>query len=424
MTRRPGVLLHRVLRRLARATQPHGAPLAASVPEITPFGVRADEASQARLNILLPSINAAHYFGGIHTAVLLYRELCRHIPRSRVILVDSAPESAALSRFADHTVVSCDEDSAASRQIVAFNDRYGRTLPVGSSDVWLATAWWTAFAAQRAAAWQAATFGSQGRVAYLIQDFEPGFYAWSTHSALALSTYRPEQDLAVFNTGLLAEYFARQGLGYKQSWTFEPTLNQGLRGFLANARTNPQPRKRQIIIYGRPSTPRNAFELICEALRHWGWKDPQSQQWEILAPGELTGDVDLGPVRVRGLGKLPIEDYARLLSTSAVGLSLMVSPHPSYPPLEMAAFGMRVVTNRFANKDLSSFSPNIISVDAFAPEAIAQGLSAACSDFESAGMMARAVMEEGHAFLRPDHFGELAAELAGAFWEKDVYQLA
>ena len=57
---------------------------------------------------------------------------------------------------------------------------------------------------------------------------------------------------------------------------------------------------------------------------------------------------------MRALGKLDLDAYGSLLRESAVGLSLMVSPHPSYPPLDMAHLGLRVVTNGFGPKDLSS----------------------------------------------------------------------
>jgi hypothetical protein len=46
-------------------------------------------------------------------------------------------------------------------------------------------------------------------------------------------------------------------------------------------------------------------------------------------------------------------------------LSLMLSPHPSYPPLEGAASGAIVVTNEFANKTaqaVAALSKNIIAV--------------------------------------------------------------
>ena len=46
----------------------------------------------------------------------------------------------------------------------------------------------------------------------------------------------------------------------------------------------------------------------------------------------------------------------------------MLSPHPSHPPLEMAAAGARVVTNRFATKDLGQLSPAILSVEPAVPD--------------------------------------------------------
>jgi O-antigen biosynthesis protein len=328
------------------------------------------------------------------------------------VLVDSAPDAAALERFGDHRLVDCAADSTANHQIVPFNDRYGRTLPVGAEDCWLTTAWWTTYSAQRLAAWQQQQFGVAGRLINLIQDFEPGFYPWSSQSALALGTYRPDQDVAVFNTGLLADYFELQGLAYQRRFVFEPTLNDGLRQALADVRANPQPRQRRMVVYARPSTPRNAFELLCEALRAWGWSDPASARWEVVAAGELTADLDLGPFTLRALGKLDLPAYAQLLATSAIGVSLMISPHPSYPPLEMAAFGMGVVTNRFANKDLAEFSPNIHSTDQFSPEVIAAAIAREVAAWEERQMQHSSLMAVGHAFLAEGGFGEVAGQIA------------
>jgi hypothetical protein len=63
---------------------------------------------------------------------------------------------------------------------------------------------------------------------------------------------------------------------------------------------------------------------------------------------------------------LDYDRYAALLRSCDVGLSLMLSPHTSYPPLEMAACGASVVTNTFANKTadrLRSYSRNLLPVD-------------------------------------------------------------
>jgi hypothetical protein len=56
--------------------------------------------------------------------------------------------------------------------------------------------------------------------------------------------------------------------------------------------------------------------------------------------------------------------YARLLGESDVLLCPMLSPHTSYPVLEMAACGGLVVTNSFASKTpaaLSALSGHIIA---------------------------------------------------------------
>lgn len=387
-------------------------PVSTAVTEITPCIPRPARDGGPRLNILLPSINAAHYFGGIHTAVVLYRSLCRHFPLSRIILVDAAPDVDALARFPDHALVRCTEDSASPRQIVPFSDRYNQTLPVSAGDAWLSTAWWTAYASQRMAEWQLGQYGQSGRVACLIQDFEPGFYPWSSRWALAFSTYRPAEDVAVFNTGFLAEYFLTQGLDYNEKLVFEPTLNDALRPAQIRASEQLHPRQKRIVIYGRPTTPRNAFELICESLRCWGWKDPRSSEWSVVAPGELAKDLDLGPVTVRALGKLDLDSYGELLATSAIGISLMISPHPSYPPLEMSAFGMSVLTNDFANKTVAGFSGNVRSIEEFSPESIAAALSRECGEWESRGMAATDVMDASHSFLQASSVHAMADRLA------------
>ncbi|CCF67380.1 hypothetical protein KOJCDNHJ_04304 [Xanthomonas citri pv. punicae] len=384
-------MLDRLLRRAARGLRTAvvaSDPVRTSVGEITPCEPRAEERQGRRLNLILPSINKQHYFGGIHTAVLIYRELCRYFDESRIILVDSAPDDEALARFGDHQLVNCGQESKAPRQIVAFNDRYEQTLPVAAGDHWLATAWWTAYSAQRLATWQSAMQASDRPVMYLIQDYEPGFYAWSSQSALAMSTYRKDRDIAIFNTSLLRDYFARQGFDYQRAVTFEPVLHDGLKATLERVRSAQQtPRQRVILTYARPGTPRNAFELLCEGLRKWGWADSRCADWRVLAVGELDSDVDLGPFVLQALGKLSIDQYAELLSTSSLGISLMVSPHPSYPPLEMDAFGMSVITNQFANKDLSASHANIVSLETMTPEAIAAELSRQIDVCESRQML-------------------------------------
>jgi hypothetical protein len=61
---------------------------------------------------------------------------------------------------------------------------------------------------------------------------------------------------------------------------------------------------------------------------------------------------------------LPWSEYAALIREIDVGLSLIDTPHPSYPPLDLAASGAVVVTNTCGLKQsLAGYSENIVCVD-------------------------------------------------------------
>jgi hypothetical protein len=374
----------RVLERLLRALPAERLTPATGIPETTPLAFRAGAFAGQRLNLVVPSINPEHYFGGIHTAVQVFHELAAQFPSVRIIASDSRPRPEALARFPGFVPTELGDDPDHAKQIVAANDRYGRSLAVSPGDVFLATAWWTALLAQRAAAFRDGS-DDGGAIAYLVQDFEPGFYAWSSRHALALASYRPERDFAIFNTGLLHRYFVEQGFDYGgRSIAFEPTLNAGLRAALDAQVRQPGRRERTILFYARPGTPRNAFELGCEALRDWRASFPGASDWRVLGLGELESDVDVGGLVVEGRGKLDIAAYADVLSRASVGLALMISPHPSYPPLEMAAFGIRTVTNGFANKDLGAIGPAVASAQRPSPRTLSMLLARACAEAEAA----------------------------------------
>jgi hypothetical protein len=384
-------------------------PIETWIPEITPAQPRPGIRRGRRLNLLLPSINPEHYFGGTHTALEIFRSLSSRFPQSRIVLTDSRPRVEARRDYPNHAFREADSDDDAPHQIVPFNDRHRRTLPVSPADCWLATAWWTAYIGQGFARWQAERFDVADRIGYLIQDFEPGFYPWSSQYAIAFETYRPHKDVALFNTSTLRDYFAGQGLRFERAAVFEPTLNAALIPALQRARDAAAPRRRQILVYGRPSTPRNGFSLICEGLRLWASVDSRAAAWRVVSVGEQMDNVDLGACRMTVLGKLSLDAYARALADSAVGIALMISPHPSYPPLEMAAFGMRVVTNRYGTKELERDFRNLRSLSQMTPTGIANAISVECDACERAGMIGAPLFDESHPFMAPTDFTDLSA---------------
>jgi hypothetical protein len=369
-----------------------------------------------RLNLLLPTVEGARTFGGIRTALDVFGAIGGDVAERRIVSL-AGPDVDAGAAFGAYANVAPGDDPADPLQFVTL-DEPGAPLGVRADDVFVATFWTTAELVARLRRWQAATYGrAPDRFGYLIQDFEPGFYPSSALSELARATYRdPAGTIGVFNTALLRDYFHDSGIRFEREFAFEPRILPELRAAMAEA---PVRRTKTIVVYGRPGTPRNALPAIVDGLRAWRASDPAAGGWTVLSVGQTHPDIDLGGGMVlHSIGKLDLGAYATLLRTSAVGISLMISPHPSYPPLEMSHLGMLVLTNGFAGKDLSTWHSNIASTDDLSAESMAAHLAELCRRFEAdpeAGATGRPLRPDFTATVPQFPFvPELAAALASS----------
>ena len=149
-------------------------------------------------------------------------------------------------------------------EIVSAHDRSVRTM-FGDDDVFLGTAWWTVQMIKHALCGR-----TPSPFLYLVQEYEPGMYPWSTVHALALETYSLDFR-AIVNEAVLLDHFAEQRIGrfadprfVDDSLVFEPAVDR--------TRFRPEPdmlgdRPRRLLFYARPSAPRNLYELGLHALR-------------------------------------------------------------------------------------------------------------------------------------------------------------
>lgn len=355
------------------------------IPEIEAINPRIIhcEYNNPRINILLPSLNRQHVFGGIATALKFFEDLGNDTNLDmRIILTDSDIEEKNYIGLNGYSIISAREEVYDKKQIVSFANRYKETIPVAPNDIFIATGWWTAYAITDVIEWQARTYNKKlGQLIYFIQDYEPGFYPWSSRYLMSENTYCLDiPTVAIFNSKLLQDFFTNNGYKFYKQYFFEPILNRQLKEYLL-CRMNKVERKNQIIVYGRPTVQRNAFELIILALKQWATTLSNSEEWKVYSVGEEHADIMLGEnLRLVSLGKLTLEQYARTMLQTKIAISLMVSPHPSYPPLEMATFGIKTITNEYHNKDLGSFNDNIISLKNCSPRAISQQLVQLCND--------------------------------------------
>ncbi len=369
-----------------------------SIPQITPITVKKSRYDFRRINLVVPSINEEHFFGGVSTALTLLDEIIKKTnnnTKSRLILTDAIPDKKDMEKIFNYKLVSFDQDIDVDHQMLPVRDKHQKNIFITKNDRFIATAWWTAYITQNILRNQAELYDQAYKtMGYMIQDFEPGFYNWSAHFALADSTYKSDiPTIAIFNSSLLRDFFKNKAYRFEKEYFFEPNLNSHLKRYLHKIKG---PRKMNILIYGRPSVERNCFPLVVAALKEWVLKQPGIGEWKLLSIGEMHKPINLGNgVTLISLGKLTLSDYAELLLESAIGLSFMVSPHPSYPPLEMAHFGLLTLTNSYANKNLSQYHDNIFSLEKLTPSTISNELinmTRKFSDNPTTGIMGKSHM--------------------------------
>jgi len=327
-------------------------------PELTPFSFRKADSSQPRINLLVPTVDPQHIFGGISTALEFYKSILLATGfDGRIITTDGAAVPLFLDRFPEYscfTLHYCDDEDPL--QILSGVPRSDGDMMLRENDVFIATSWWSAAHLKQISFQQKIFFGKEFEHIYLIQDFEPHFYGWSSKYQLADETYN-NSWIKVYNTDLLYEYFVMRGKAAGQSYVLKPELNGKIKSELE--KLDGTEKEKIVLIYGRPFAERNCNEILLEAISIWRACCPAAADWRVVSLGEQYSHVLHGELGIEVLGKVDLEEYAKLLARSSVGISLMVSPHPSYPPYEMIAAGLATYTNIYDNKLAICYANNL-----------------------------------------------------------------
>jgi hypothetical protein len=172
----------------------------------------------------------------------------------------------------------------------------------------------------------------------------------------------------VVNSRLLFEHFSDEGFSNvreRGAW-FEPAFPDTTYYMVDRRKSARESPKMNFLFYARPNNQRNLYfrgiEVISDAIER-GVLDANS--WQIHFVGkDLTEFLLPGGVKPILSENLAWLDYAALIRRTDLGLSLMYTPHPSYPPLDLAACGAVAITNRYGRKtSLAQYSNNILCVE-------------------------------------------------------------
>jgi glycosyltransferase involved in cell wall biosynthesis len=360
-------------------------PVREVADKIAPLEVAIDDGAPPRVNLLIPTIDVAHFFGGYISKFNLALALARRGVRVRIVTVDP---TGALPPAWRCTLEAFSGLSGLFEQVEFAFGRGSSPLVVSGEDRFIATTWWTAHIA--------AALGARlqrRRFLYLIQEYEPFTFPMGTYAALAAGSYEFEHD-ALFSSELLREYFQRHRLGVFADG--DAVGSAASRSFQNAITAVPAPtvpelaarRPRRLLFYARPEAhaARNMFELGVLALSRLA-QDGALAGWELHGIGSIGGARTLPLGGGASLALLPRSDqdaYAAMLRSHDVGLALMYTPHPSLVPLEMASAGMLTVTSRFENKTpeaMAAISANLITA-APTVEGVVGGLRAALAGAE------------------------------------------
>lgn len=324
-----------------------------------------DPAAPVRVNILLPQLDPLIMFGGYISCLQFIRKVQEAGFRVRILLCETAKfdRDAVLEKLKSNAPL---QKAVAAAEVENISSR-SSTVTISPADAFVCYSVWTGIKAHHLA------HAVGKKFIFFLQEYESIFHPHDSCHAIANHVYALPHR-AIFNTSLLADYFRSRGLGvfgfcredeldqhqvsYQHALTptTPPTLAQ-----LAERKT------RRLLLYGRPEAHarRNLFEIALLGLRQAVHDGVFGEEWEFFGVGTLGPEyeVELGSGRVLNLaGTLPQSDYGVALGEYDIGLSLMLAPHPSILPFEMASAGQIVVTNTFESRTaevLRAVSPNL-----------------------------------------------------------------
>ena len=330
---------------------PHLVPILPSLPHIN---------MERRINLMTLSLNGKHIFGGIATSLIFAMNLSSKMNiKLRIVCTDVPGTLENLSEFLERYNIKFDLNNvelfnAAPRSV--YNPVH---LEVRKDDIFIATTWWSAYLTDQ--------LQPNSKFIYFVQDYEPIFSANGDEQVLANATYLlKDRFIPVVNTKILHDYYVQNNYEEfsKHNLYFEPAFSDSI--FTPRLLSKDDDAKKILFFYARPSVARNLFYLGLNSIKK-AFDDGvlDSKRWEVYFAGAENHEIEISRNFVaKNLGKMDIQDYGKFANKVDLAISLMMAPHPSYPPLEMAISGSRVVSTQYQNKtNLTNYSKNILLAD-------------------------------------------------------------
>lgn len=309
-----------------------------------------------RLNLVTDSISKESLLGGVATALIVATQFAncfnyelRIITRIKnvnpidyenIMKVNGIEPAKKISFYSDY-----DRNQ---------NKKKIYKLEITKDDIFMATSWWSALTIKKTSL--------RKNYFYIIQEVETFFYSHNAEHYLCSQIMQDDNADFIINSHYLYEYFKENisNIGVR-GVHFEPAFPKKL----YKPKKLEDKKKYKMFFYARPNNPRNLYtigiSLINKALE-MGVID--INEWDIYCAGqEVKGLKFSNGYMVKSLGLLSWDEYGDFLGDVDLGISLMYTPHPSYPPYDIVCSGGVALTNKCLNKENFEQCKNFIVSD-------------------------------------------------------------
>jgi len=320
---------------------------------IQPIQTVIVEDGPKRLNFVTDSIDSHSLLGGVATALIVATEFANRSKLTLRIITRTTP----VNPVNYENIMKISEIPTA--QDVTYYSDYDRDalgnvtykLEISEDDIFFATSWWSAAAIRKTSL--------RKNFYYIIQEVETLFYPHGDEHNRCSEIMQDDNIYYIINSHYLNDYFKEHEPNIvKHGVYFEPAFPKAL----YQPQSFVQKKKYKLFFYARPNNPRNMFTYginLLEKSIETGVLD--TNEWDIYCAGQAIPELKFSNGYVaQNLGLMSWHEYGEFLGGVDLALSLMYTPHPSYPPFDVACSGGVVVSNRCGNKKTFDWCKNVI----------------------------------------------------------------